>query len=125
MRHLRSLDKHSSENKVWASIDKPVEIQAPLSLLHKAKDLLATSYIPKSSLWVDADNQTLTCDGELAFSARTADLKVKTDFGEGWEDYVTSDAWSSIVKEADDKLSWKRGKGAGKSGKGKRPAPAK
>ena len=119
MGHLKSLNKHISGNKLWAKMDTPVETRAPLFLLHKAKELLTSWNIPKASLWVHADKATLTCDGELVFSVHTKDLKLDISFGEGWEDYVASEAWSKIVKDADDKLSRKRGKGSGKHEKGK------
>ena len=127
IQHIKESRTILGTNKVWSSVEKPVEDRVPLTILVRAKHLFIKWGIPKELLWVDPDTKSLSYDKKDVISANVIDLELKIEFEDDWSEWVKGEDWDTLVKDASAGLEWKRanfikgkGKGEGKGdGKGK------
>ena len=112
--------------KMWSKIELPLEPRVIRSLLFGAKNMFVEWGWDKKALWVDEDEQTLTCGkDEIVFTVKVEQRAVKIDFGPGWAEYIEpqNDVWAKLIQTANSKISKQSsptkgtGKGKGKSGK--------
>ena len=87
------------------------------NVLFGAKRLLSEWGFDRKGLWVDVDQQSLTCGSDTILSADANDGLV-LKYGDGWETYMNQDneTWKTMVESAKEKLSrsQKPTKGLGK-----------
>ena len=111
--------------QVWAKSDMPLEIRTAQGVLFAAKHMLTSSEwgFDKKSLWVDTDNNILTCGNEKVMNTRVENQKLHIGYASGWQDFIAAgnEGWAKTIKEAEETISKKPTKGIGKGfGKGKK-----
>ena len=96
---------------MWAKIDQPVQVRVPEGVLFAAKKMLVEWGWGKKSIWVDKDEQCVTCGGNHVMSVSVVDRKVRVVYDDGWEDYTFSKDhpnnvfWKDTLNKANEKMS--------------------
>ena len=111
--------------QIWAKVDRPLEIRIVQGVLFAAKRMLTSPEwgFDKRSLWVDEDNNILSCGDDEVMNARVENKKLHIEYSSGWQEFIVAgnDGWAKTIKEADQKNSQTPTKGIGKGlGKGKK-----
>ena len=95
---------------IWAKPDKPLEQRVPHSVLFAVKKMLTSKEwgFASKSLWVDKDEQVLNIGkDEKILHVSVVEAKLKIVYGEGWQEYLTTDneVYANILADAEDKAS--------------------
>ena len=83
-----------------------------------AKWLLRQWGYLKDAMWVDEDAGVLWIGQDQVLRSFVTSNGLDIEYGDGWEDYLKSDEWMTIVKQATEKVVRKqmaKGKGKGKT----------
>ena len=126
IKKVKESDQDYDGQKIWAKIERPIEIRTAQGILFAAKTMLSSEDwgFDKRSLWVDTDENVLKCgDDDLIMKTSIENHKLVIDYGGTWKDFIETDneQWAKTVKEAEEKIAKKPMKGAGK-GCGKGPS---
>ena len=104
---------------MWAKIERAIEVRTAQGILFAAKNMLCSEDwgFDKRSLWVDTDENVLTCGGDDVIMKTGIDNhKLLIEYGDMWKDFIETgnEQWAKTVKEAEEKVAKKPTKGVGK-----------
>lgn len=109
--------------KVWATIDQPLERRLLQAVLFATKRLLTDRRFSQKSLWVELDKATLFLKGELMMCVASSPSQVDIDFVEGCNEYLhtDNDEFATILSDARGKRSRKVSQTGKRNGKKTNP----
>ena len=118
IKKMKESDQDYDGQKIWAKIEKPIEIRIAQGILFAAKSMLSSEDwgFDKRSLWVDTDENVLKCGEDVVMKTGTENRKLLIEYGGAWKEFIETDneQWANTVKEAEAKVARKPTKGVGK-----------
>ena len=115
---LNKMDKVGELANMWSKADRPIETRAVQQATFGAKWLLRQWGYLKDAMWADEDAGVLWIGQDQVLRSFVTSNGLDIEYGDGWEDYLKSDEWTTIVKQATEKVGRKqmaKGKGKGKT----------
>ena len=118
IKKVRESKQEYGGQQVWSKMDLPIEMRAAQGLLFAAKNMLVSPDwgLDRRSLWIDTEENVLTCGDEEVLRTKVEGDKLVVEYGKDWETFIVPDneAWAAIVKAGEEKVAKKPRKGIGK-----------